>query len=239
MSALAADGAALVAAAVDAAIKACAPRRTVAAVAAAVAGTCLSAAARPCVATKPKVCTQDAQSAAGETDDPAQLLETLRAVRRTQRHRKKEKRRAAKQAAAEAPAPPLQSFDGLQPDVAATHSIAGAAGPSADLGGSLAAAPAPAPARPPDHSSSTDPVGLPLQLLQAPHAALSAAGSLESLLSAAPSTAKPESPAAASEHRQLHVATASGNASAGMPHSVRSTPYRPHRTNNSSKPGRQ
>lgn len=96
MSYLAADGAALVAAAVQAAIRERAPRRTVAAVAAAVTGTLVSAAARPCVATKPKVCTQDAQSAAGETDDPAQLLETLRAVRRTQRKKKKERRRAAK-----------------------------------------------------------------------------------------------------------------------------------------------
>lgn len=96
MGPLAADGAALVAAAVAAAIRERASLRTVAAVAAAVAGRVLEAARPDLPAAVPQARTQDAQSAAGETDDPAQLLETLRAVRRTQRKKKKERRRAAK-----------------------------------------------------------------------------------------------------------------------------------------------
>jgi len=97
MSYLAADGAALVAAAVQAAIRERAPRRTVAAVAAAVTGTLVSATARPCpAATVHKARTLDAQGNAEVVDDPAQLLATLRAVRRAQRQKKKERRRAAK-----------------------------------------------------------------------------------------------------------------------------------------------
>ncbi|CAK0862539.1 unnamed protein product [Prorocentrum cordatum] len=98
MSANAADGPSLVAAAVQAAIREGAPRRTVAAVAAAVAGTVMSATARPSVpATMHKERAQDAQGKAEDSDDPVQLLEKLRAVRRAQRLRKKEKRRTAKQ----------------------------------------------------------------------------------------------------------------------------------------------
>ena len=227
MSYSAADGASLVAAAVQAAIRERAPRRTVAAVAAAVSGTVLSAAARPFApATMHKERAQDAQGKAEESDDPGPLLERLRAVRRAQRQRKKEKRRAAKQAASEPPVPPSASFESPQPCAGATHPIAGAAGPSADFGGSLVAEPAQAPAKPPDHSPSTDPVGLALQLLPAPHAASSAAGSLEkrSIFSSVPSTAKPD-------NADLHVAAASGA-------SVRSTPYNAIRSHQS-KPGRR
>ena len=226
MSYSAADGASLVAAAVQAAIRERAPRRTVAAVAAAVSGTVLSAAARPFApATMHKERAQDAQGKAEESDDPGPLLEKLRAVRRAQRQRKKEKRRAAKQAASEPPVPPCASLDGPQHCVGAIHPIAGAAGPSADFGGSLVAVPAQAPARPPDHSPSTD-LGLAPQLLPAPHAASSAAGSLEkrSILSSLPSTAKPD-------NADLHVAAASGA-------SVRSTPYNAIRSHQS-KPGRR
>ena len=96
MSAIAADGPSLVAAAVQAAIREHAPKRTVAAVAAAVAGTVMSAAVRPSApATLHKERAQDAQGKAEDSDDPAQLLEKLRAVRRAQRLRKREKRRMA------------------------------------------------------------------------------------------------------------------------------------------------
>jgi len=91
------DGVALVAAAVQAAIQAGAPRRTVVVVAAAVAGTSLSAAARPTLsATRAREPPLDPQSAAEDTGDPAQLLASLRASRRMQRLRKKQRRREAK-----------------------------------------------------------------------------------------------------------------------------------------------
>jgi len=94
----AADGAALVAAAVQAAIQAGAPRRTVAAVAAAVAGTSLSAAARSTpTETRARVPPLDPQKPAEESGDAAQLLERLKAVRKAARLRKKQRRREAKQ----------------------------------------------------------------------------------------------------------------------------------------------
>ena len=133
----AADGAALVAAAVDAAIRASAPRRTVAAVAAAVAGTVLSAAAAPRQpATKPQVHTQDPQSATLEADSPDKLLASLRAVRRAQRLRKKQRRRDAKQAAGLS----LSAADLPQP--LADVKDDGAAGLCAEHVGALAAVPA-------------------------------------------------------------------------------------------------
>ena len=215
-----ADGAALVAAAVQAAIRERAPRRTVAAVAAAVAGTVLSAAARPSLpATKPKVYTQDAQSLAEDADDPAQLLASLRAVRRAQRVRKKQRRREAKQAALNS-----QRSTPSEPQLVADVSLdAGTAGQCAEHVGASAAVPAPVPKSSTAVPSSTQPHGL--HLLPAPHAALSAAGSLGS--SSVPSTARPL------------VATASRTASAGMPHSERSAPYIHHPPNTKSKPGRR
>jgi len=89
MSSHAADGAALVTAAVQAVIQAGAPRRTVAVVAAVVAGTSLSAAARATSpVTKAKAQPPDPQSTAEEAGDSAQLLASLLAVRRAQRLRK-------------------------------------------------------------------------------------------------------------------------------------------------------
>jgi hypothetical protein len=90
------DGAALLAAAVRAAVQANAPRRTVQAVAAAVTGVLV----RPATAVaEPHTDTwvqPDAQMHAEEAGDSAQLLASLRAVRRGQRQRKKERRRVAK-----------------------------------------------------------------------------------------------------------------------------------------------
>ena len=71
-------------------IHAHAPRRTVAAVAAAVAGTVLATPARPAQpATLRQTRAQDAQSHAEDDGDPVQLLANLRAVCRAQRKRKK------------------------------------------------------------------------------------------------------------------------------------------------------
>ena len=110
------------------------PRRTVAAVAAAVAGTALFAAARPTQpATRAREPPLDTLSdAEGNAGDPAQLLASLRAVRKAQRSRRKQRRREAKQAAqnAQRPAP---SETQLGADV--SHA-AGTAGQSAELGGS-------------------------------------------------------------------------------------------------------
>jgi len=146
MSYPAADGAVLVAAAVQAAIRECASVRTIAAVAAAVAGKVVSATARPASrpATVPKVPTLDAQSDIDVFDDPAQLLEKLRSVRRAQRHRKKQRRREAKQAALDSPpdATIAQHNDADSPD-------ASTAGQRAGTGEPLAAAPAPVLARSP------------------------------------------------------------------------------------------
>jgi hypothetical protein len=145
----AADGAALVAAAVDAAHRAGAPRRTVAAVAAAVAGTVLSAAAAPRQpATKPQVHTQEPPSATLEADNPEKLLASLRAVRRAQRLRKKQRRRDAKQAAglslsvAELPQPNADVKDDGAAGLCAEHVGAPAAAPAVPQS-SLAAALAP------------------------------------------------------------------------------------------------
>jgi len=90
-----ADGASLVAAAVRAAILAKAPRRTVAAVAAAVAGAFVhrSPAQRP--APTPRAPTgRQAATPPAPGDSPEELLQALRAERQAQRRRKKERRRA-------------------------------------------------------------------------------------------------------------------------------------------------
>ena len=108
----------------------------------AVAGTVLSAASRPTPSvTRAKVQPSDALNAAEDAGDPAQLLASLRAVRKAPRLRKKQRRREAKQAAqnAQCPAP---SETQLGADV--SHA-AGTAGQSAELGGVHAAVPAPVP----------------------------------------------------------------------------------------------
>ena len=92
MNLSAADGAALLAAAVQAAIRERAPTRTVAAVAATVAGTFVSAAARQSPpATRAQARTMDAERANAdvEADDPVQLFASLRAHRRTQPSKEK------------------------------------------------------------------------------------------------------------------------------------------------------
>ena len=103
---MAADGPAFVAAAVRAACLAKAPRRTVQAVAAAVAGVFAHPHASAKAATKVKVtpatqCTNDLGG--HEDEDMPALIEALRSARRAQRRRKKERRRAAQSAVAVAP----------------------------------------------------------------------------------------------------------------------------------------
>lgn len=97
----AADGPAFVAAAVSAAVRAKAPRRTIQAVAAAVAGVFVHP---PTVRATPRTSAAEparAQGRASEMDgDPTELLNTLRAARAAQRRRKKERRRAAKASSA-------------------------------------------------------------------------------------------------------------------------------------------
>jgi hypothetical protein len=163
-----ADGAPLVAAAVQAAIRESASVRMVAAVAAAVAGKVLSAAAQPTWhATKRKEHTQDAPMVS-EADNPEQLLATLRAARRAQRHRKKQRRREAKQAAISPP-----PAEDAQQNFAETLQSAGTAGQRAEHVGAPAAAPAPVPHSPDAATSAAgaaspeppreQPPGLPLQ----------------------------------------------------------------------------
>ena len=138
------DGAALLAAAVRAAVQANAPRRTVQAVAAAVTGVLVrpTAAAGPHSDDLPRV--PDAQSPHAGTDDPAQLLEALRAARRAQRQKKKARRVAAKRAAADATAP--RDAPAAEADMGASDG--GAAGQCTGPRGSPAAEPAQAPPGP-------------------------------------------------------------------------------------------
>eukprot|EP00928_Gymnodinium_smaydae_P092396 TRINITY_DN7626_c0_g1_i4.p1 TRINITY_DN7626_c0_g1~~TRINITY_DN7626_c0_g1_i4.p1 ORF type:complete len:199 (+),score=17.91 TRINITY_DN7626_c0_g1_i4:298-894(+) len=97
----AADGPAFLAAAVSAAIRAKAPRRTVQAVAAAVASVFVRPATTRATPRTRAAEPAGAQGRACEEDgDAAVLLDTLRAARSAQRRRKKERRRAAKAAAA-------------------------------------------------------------------------------------------------------------------------------------------
>lgn len=98
---MSADGAALLAAAVRAAVLAKAPRRTVQAVAAAVAGVLVRpAAANAAKGTGPSVPAGSQCAAAEGAGDPSPefLLDSLRAVRSAQRRRKKERRQARKEA---------------------------------------------------------------------------------------------------------------------------------------------
>jgi len=95
----AADGPALVAAAIRASIQSKAPRRTVAAVAAAVASVFRRPlAARATPPTGPVEMPTDTQRApgAGHDDSPEELLTALRTARRAQRRRKKARRRVAR-----------------------------------------------------------------------------------------------------------------------------------------------
>ena len=137
MGAMSADGPALLAAAIRSAIQAGAPRRTVQAVAAAVAGVLVRP---PAAAAEPHTDAAAPAGPAGPAEgeaDPAQLVSRLRAVRRSQRMKKKERVRAAKQAAAEA-----QSPEPLQP-VGPSDSIPeDAAGQCPGAEGAPAAAPA-------------------------------------------------------------------------------------------------
>lgn len=98
---MAADGAAMIAAAVRAACLAKAPRRTVQAVAAAVAGVFAQhaegAGARNRVRVQPAA--QTAEDSGVSEVTPDALVEALRTMRRAQRQRKKERRRASKVAA--------------------------------------------------------------------------------------------------------------------------------------------
>ena len=97
MSHQAAHDAAVVAAAVQAAIREGAPRRTVAAVASAAVGALAFQADRPVqLQTVNKEHTRDAQGMDKDACDPAVLLTALRAARRAQRLRKKERCREAK-----------------------------------------------------------------------------------------------------------------------------------------------
>ena len=87
----AAHGAALVAAAVQAAIREGAPRRTVAAVAAAAVGALAFTADRPSQPTQMHAApATDAQSEAETPAEPAVWVAKLQAARRAQRRRKKE-----------------------------------------------------------------------------------------------------------------------------------------------------
>jgi hypothetical protein len=102
---MAADGPAFVAAAVWAACLAKAPRRTVQAVAASVAGVFAHqhASAKAATDVKVKPATQCTTGLVGHDENMPALIEALRSARRAQRQRKKERRRAAKAAAAVAP----------------------------------------------------------------------------------------------------------------------------------------
>ena len=103
MSTMEASAADLLASAVRAAILAKAPRRTVQAVAAAVAGVL----GRPATSAAPAHRAQAAASAQSEAEaglggaSPEALLEALRSARREQRRRKKERRRARRAASSE------------------------------------------------------------------------------------------------------------------------------------------
>jgi hypothetical protein len=206
------DGAALLAAAVRAAVQAKAPRRTVQAVAAAVTGVLLrlpaDAVPHPDSRRQP-----DAPVQTADAGDPVQLLASLRAARRSQRQRKKERRRLAKQATSALPSSPPHDHQPVAGDVVA----AGAAGPRAELGAVLAAAPAQTPERP---ELST--LGLPLMTLLPAPAAVSPADS-----SAGGSSVRTMHPADSDvDAGSSRGALAAARSSAGMPHPARSAPYR-------------
>ena len=131
---MASDGPAFLAAAVRAACLAKAPRRTVQAVASAVAGVFARPAAAATSVPGPKVPAGSQRSAAAEpASDPSELLAALRAARSAQRKRKKERQRARKvTASAVLPekcgaCPPAQASDsrGSQAQSAASASVRG------------------------------------------------------------------------------------------------------------------
>ena len=160
MSYSAADGYALVAAAVGAAIREKAPKRTVAAVTAAAVGAVLSASARPApAAAMPKAHPPKAPNLPDNADDdPAHLLATLRAVRSRARVRKKQRRREAKQAARNSQDLSTEAQHFAEPSL---HS--GTAGLCAEHVGASAAVPAPVPESLSAAASTRQPCGLPLQ----------------------------------------------------------------------------
>ena len=134
IGAMASDGPAFLAAAVRAACLAKAPRRTVQAVASAVAGVLARPAAAATSVPGPKVPAGSQRSAAAEpASDPSELLAALRAARSAQRKRKKERQRARKvTASAVLPekcgaCPPAQASDsrGSQAQSAASARVRG------------------------------------------------------------------------------------------------------------------
>ena len=142
------DGAALLAAAVRAACQAKAPRRTIQAVAAAVTGVLV----RPMAEAVPRPRSEVPAGAQGApvpapAEDPAVLVDTLRAARRAQRARKKVRRREAKQAAS-MHADVLAGTIDSKPR-AAEPTIGGAAGRGVEPWGDSAERPAQAPPGPP------------------------------------------------------------------------------------------
>ena len=216
MSLSAADGAVLIAAAVQAAIRERASNRCISGIAAAVAGQVVTristgqAAARQQPAARTKERRRDP---AEEADDPAELLASLRAHRRAVRAKKKERRRAAKLAAASAHVPSTDDI-ASRPAVEILESLAGAAGSCADLGGGPAAMPAPAPCAP----LAVSPPDLPAGHIMTPAAAPAAvvevsARSITSDVLSSVSDARPDPSLAAgslaSQGRQPMAALAS------------------------------
>ena len=158
------DGASIMEAAVRGACLAKAPRRTIQAVAAAVAGVLM----RPTAAVETKSnagVPGGARSRDDDSGDPATDPEARRAARRAKRAAKKERRKAARQADAtlcSSTAPTLHPQTAALPGLqhGAEASTSGAAGSHAESGGTLVAEPAPAPmttAAPDDHSRPSSP----------------------------------------------------------------------------------
>ena len=153
------DGAALLAAAVRAACQAKAPRRTIQAVAAAVTGVLV----RPMAEAVPRARSEVPAGAQGApvpapAEDPAVLVDTLRAARRAQRARKKVRRRKAKQAASMNADVLASSVDGKP--CAAVSTSGGAAGRGAEPWGDSAERSAQAP---PGPSAGDAPPGVPAE----------------------------------------------------------------------------
>ena len=147
IGAMSVDGAALLAAAVRAACQAKAPRRTIQAVAAAVTGVLV----RPMAEAVPRPRSEVPAGAQGApvpapAEDPAVLVDTLRAARRAQRARKKARRREAKQAASLNADVLVSSVDSMPR--AADPTTLGAAGRGAEPWGDSTVRPAQAPPGP-------------------------------------------------------------------------------------------
>ena len=159
---MAADGAALLAAAVSAAIRAKAPRRTVAATAAAVVSVLTLAAARAGAAHTPRAPAGTKRSAPPPPDGASteELLEALQAARRAQRQRKRarkrERRRTARDSGPAAPVDILQTAQTGAAEVGASAELDAARAEPAAL-------PLSRPPRPPQPAAELDP-DPPLQL---------------------------------------------------------------------------